>query len=86
MRARNRRPPRDVLIHEIGDDGLLELALEVDDVVGDAQAPGDAACVVQVIEAAAAAVARLSLALIVQLHGQTDDVVARFGQQRGGDG
>ena len=63
----------------------LKFALEVDDVVGDAEAPGDAARVVQVVEAAAAPIARLALALVVELHGQTDDVMARFGQQRGGD-
>ena len=85
MRARNRRAPRDVLVDEVRDDGPLKLALEIDDVVRDAEAPGDAAGVVQIVEAAAAAVARLAVALVVELHRQTDDVVARFGQQRGGD-
>ena len=35
---------------------------------------------------AAGAEAGLSFALVVELHGQTDDFVARLGQQRGGDG
>jgi hypothetical protein len=68
MHARNRRPSRRVLAHEVGDHVLLELVLEVDDVVRDADRARDAARVVQVIERAAAAELDLTLILVVQLH------------------
>ena len=82
--ARNRRPARGVLLDEVRHDVLAELALEVDDVVGDAEARGDAACVVEVVDGAAAAETRLTAALIVQLHRQADDLVACLRHQRGG--
>ena len=47
VRARNRRAPGDVLVDEIRHDRPLKLALEIHDVVRDAQAPGHAAGVVQ---------------------------------------
>ena len=78
--------PGGVLVYEVVDDGGLELAFEVEDVVGDADCRGDAARVVQVVERAAASEAvGHALALVVQLHGEPDHVVAGVGQPRGGN-
>ena len=41
--------------------------------------------IVQVVERAAAAERRLSVRLVVELHGQADDVVTLLGEQRRGD-
>ena len=48
-------------------------------------ARGDAPRVVQIVERAAACRTRGRLALVVELHRQTDDVVALLGEQRRGD-
>ena len=84
MRARDRRAPGDVLVDEIRDDRPLKLPLEIDDVVGEVQTAGHTSCVMQVVEAAATAVTGFSAALIVELHRQTDNLVARFGEKRRG--
>ncbi len=84
VRARQRRPAGCVLLHEVRHDLLVELPLEIDDVVGDVDPGGDAPRVVQIVNRAAAAERRLALALIVELHRQTDDVVALLGEQRRG--
>src|SRR5262249_45829445 len=55
VHAGDGRASRRVLAHEIGDDVVLELALEVDDVVGDADGGRDPARVVEIVERAAAA-------------------------------
>ncbi len=83
--ARDRRPSRRVLAHEVRDHRLVELLLEVDDVVGDAEAGRDPAGVVQVVDRAAGAELRLPLRLVVELHRQTDDVMPLAGQQGGRD-
>ena len=68
------------------DDLLVELPLEVQDVVRDVDGRGHAPRVVQVVERAAAAErVRSPSRLIVELHRQTDDVVALLGEQRRGD-
>src|SRR5262249_49708934 len=71
VRAGERRPAGGVLGDEIRDDGLLELPLEVDDVMGKADRRGDPPSVMQVVERAARS-PRLSVALIVELHRQTN--------------
>ena len=70
---------------EIRDDLLVELPLEVDDVVRDADAGGDTPRVVQVVDRAARPEADLSLPLVVQLHRQADHLVALAREERGGD-
>ena len=51
MRARNRRAAFEVVVDERPNDGELELALEIDDVIGNAEMLGDAARVVDVVDA-----------------------------------
>src|SRR5688572_33214719 len=84
VRARNRRPAGRVLLDEVVDHRLAELLFEVDDVVRKAERRGDAPGVVQVVQAAAAAELLLA-ALVVDLHGQTDDVMTLLGEQGRGD-
>src|SRR5262245_1586140 len=85
MRTRQRRPARCVLLNEVRDDGLAELALEIDDVVRKTDRRGDAARVVKIIKRAAAAPRLLAAALIVELHRQTDNVVTLLREQSRGD-
>ena len=53
-RARNRRAALEIIVDERAHDRLLELALEIDHVIGNAQMLGDAARVVDVVDRAAA--------------------------------
>src|SRR5438270_6808992 len=80
----------------IGDEGADDVAFEalfvIDDVIGNADVLGDAACVVDIVEGAAAAGHLLGhalvsgeAALVPELHGQADDVVS-LGAQHGGNG
>jgi hypothetical protein len=85
MRTRQRRPARCVLLNEIRDDGVPELALEIDDVVRKADDGGDAARVVEIVERAATAPRLLAAALIVELHRQTDNVMTLLREQGRGD-
>ena len=76
-------------LHEVRDDGLGELLLEVDDVVRDADARGDAAGVVQVVDRAARPEARAALAGSrgagrYELHREADHLVPLAREQRGG--
>src|SRR5262249_11822539 len=82
VRAGQRRAPGRVLADEVRDDLRIELPLEIQNVVRDADCRRNAPRVVQVVERAAAAERRLAVALVVQLHRQTDDVVALLGEQR----
>ena len=70
VHARKRRAPIHVLTHEVRDDLLVELALEVHDVVRNTDGGGDAPSVVQVVERAAAAesVPGTPVPLVVELH------------------
>ena len=72
-------------LHEVRDDRLLKLPLEVHDVVRKADGGCHAPRVVEIVQRAAAAEVRAGLALRIQLHGQTDDVVTLLGEQRRGD-
>ena len=89
MDAGNGRPAAGVLVHEIRDHLIGELALEVDDVVRDADAGGDTPRVVQVVDGTAGAESRRltagALRLVIELHREPDDLVALPGEQRGGD-
>ena len=71
----NRRPATDVLAHEVRDHLIVELALEIDDVVGNADARRYPPGVVQVVDRATGAEADLSLALVIQLHREADHLV-----------
>jgi len=63
VNAWNRRTSRRVLAHEIRDDVLLELALEIDDVVGDPDRARHAPRVVEIVDSAAAAEPHFTLRL-----------------------
>ena len=90
VRARNGRAPRHILAHEVRHHVLAELRFEIDDVVGDADGGGDAAGVVEIVDRAAGAERALPglghLAVVIQLHRHTDDVVTLLGEQGRGDG
>ena len=90
VRAGDWRAPGDVLAHEVGDHVLAELRLEVDDVVRDADGGGDPARVVEIVDGAAGAERALpglgDLAVVVELHRHTDDVVTLLGEQGRGHG
>jgi len=64
---------------------LVEAALEIDDVMGNADPGSHAARVVQVVDRAARPETHLSIALVVQLHGQTDHLVSLPREERGRD-
>jgi hypothetical protein len=85
VRTGNRGAARGVLADEIRHHLRAEPILEVDDVVRDADDGRDAAGVVEVVDRAAGAEVRLSLALVVELHGHTDDVMPLLGEQGRGD-
>ena len=85
--AGERRPSGRVLAHEIRYHVVVELALEIDDVVRDADRGGDTPCVGQILERAAAAERARAVTLfrhVIELHGQTDNLVALLGQERRG--
>src|SRR5687767_406847 len=68
VHAWNRRASGNVFAYEVRHDRPLELALEIDDVVGNVETAGHTAGVMQIVEAATAAITRVALALIVELH------------------
>ena len=84
-RARDRRASGEVLADEGPHNVLLEALFLVDDVVGDAEVLGDASCVVDIVERAAAAglgsvgypVLAGEARLIPELQGQPDDALRR---------
>ena len=77
-----------VLAAEVFDDVLLELALEVHDVVGNAYGLADAAGVVDVLDRAAALAGSGEVAALdgPEAHGDAHDIVALPLQQQGGHG
>ena len=83
--ARDRRAAARVLVDEILHDVVPERALEVEDVVRDAELLADAARVVHAVERAAGTVGHV-IAVAEQLHRCADDVVALAHEQRRGDG
>jgi len=85
MRAGERRSPRGVLLHEIRDDGVAELSLEIDDVMREADVCGHTPRVLQVVERAARAPRLFPGALVIQLHRQTNHVMTLLGEQGRGD-
>src|SRR5262249_11430411 len=80
--ARHRRLARRVALGEAVDHRLLEAALVVEHVVRNADVGGDAARVVDVAAGAAGALAVGCLAVVVELQGDADDVVALGLEQR----
>ena len=78
--------PAFVLALEVVDDEGAELALDVEDVVGDAEDAADGAGVFDVVDGAAAAVVigEVGLVYVVELHGYADDFVALPVEQEGG--
>jgi hypothetical protein len=87
-RAGDGRAAVEILVDEGADDIALETLLLIDDIVRDAQVLGDAAGVVDVIEAAAAAglgrvrdaVLAGEASLVPELEGQADDGVSTLGE------
>ena len=80
-----------VAVGEIINDGFAEVALVVQDVVGEAQLVRDLFGVVDVLSRAAGlalddAAREVGLAHIVKLQGDADDIVAFLMQERGHDG
>ncbi len=78
------RPSAGILPYEVRDHLVGELALEVDDVVRDADAGGHAPGVVQVVDRAAGPEADLSPALVIQLHREADHLVTLLREERSG--
>src|ERR1700716_864394 len=90
--ARNWRASGEILLDKWLHYIALEAVFVIDDVIGDAQSFGDAACIVDVVERAASALYCLGHAfvsrqssLVPELHGQTDDVVS-LGAEHGRNG
>ena len=81
------RPTR-VLGYEGVDDVLAEGVLEVHHVVANAELAGDAAGVVDILDAAALLVAAKLVGALLgpEAHGDADDVVALLDEEGGGDG
>ncbi len=84
VRARQGRPPGQILVHEVGDHRLLEPPFQVDDVMRDAERRRHAACVVQIVEGAAGSEGGPPLGLVVELHRQANHVPALLLEQGGG--
>ena len=85
VRAGQRRAAGCVLVHEIRDHVLFELLFEVEDVVRNPDRRGHAPRIVQIVNRAAAA-ERAPAGLrrsrrVIELHRQTDDVVALVGDK-----
>ncbi len=85
LHARHRRLARDIALGETVDHHFLEAALVVEHVVGNADALRHRAGVVDVLPGAAGALAVGRLAMVVELQGDADDVVALGLEQRRGD-
>ncbi len=83
--ARDRRLALRIGLGEAVDHRLAEAVLVVEHVVRNRQPFGDTAGVVDVLAGAAGALAVDGLAMIVELQGHPDDVVALLGHQPGDD-
>ena len=84
--AGDRRFARDIGARERLDHLLAEALLVVENVVGNSEPRGDVAGVVDILAGAARALAMGRLAVVVELHGHADHVIALAGQQRSDDG
>src|SRR4029453_18221861 len=85
VRAGKGRAARSVLPDEVRHDLLVELPLEIQDVVWDTDRCCHFPSIVQIVERTAAAEGGLPLALVVELHRQTNHVVTLLGEQGRGD-
>jgi hypothetical protein len=83
--ARHRRLAGRIAFGKAVDHRLLEAAFVVQHVMRDADALGDAARVVDILASAAGALAVGRRAMIVELQGDADHVIALGLEQRGGD-
>ena len=81
--AGHRRLARHIALGEAVDHRLLETALIVEDIVRDADRRRDRAGVVDVLPGAAGALAVSCRAVVVELQGNADDVIALGLEQRG---
>ena len=81
--TRHRRLARDIARGEIVDHRFAEAILVVEHVMRDADPLGDVARIMNVLPGAAGALAVSGRAMIVELQGDADDVVALGLQQRG---
>ena len=79
LHARHRRLARHIAFGETVDDRLLEAAFVVEHVMGNADALGDGARVVDVAAGAAGALAVGRGAVVVELQRDADDVIAGLG-------
>ncbi len=84
--AGNRRLAGDIGAGEGLDHLLAEALLVVEHVMGNPQPRGDVAGVVDVLPGATGALAMGRLAMVVELHGHADHVIALVSQQRRDDG
>ncbi|MNE40344.1 hypothetical protein D3C80_1343550 [compost metagenome] len=84
--AGDRRLALQIGIRELVDHGVLEAAFVVEDVVGDADQFGGQTGVVDVLPGAAGALLLERRAVVVELQGDADHVIAGLGQQGGDDG
>ena len=75
--------PRGVAVGEIGDHRGAEPGLGIDHVMRDAEMVGHPARVVDVLAGAAGALAAGGGAMVVQLQGNADHLMAGLGQQAG---
>jgi hypothetical protein len=82
--AGNGRLAPQIGVGEIVDDRGAEAVLEVDDVVRDADGVGHPPGIVDILAGTAGAGPPRRLAVVVELHGYADHVVAFLGQQGGG--
>ena len=85
VHARDRCAPGRILADKVRDDLVLELTLEIDDVMGDANDGGGPTRVVKVVERTTATETAHALALVVELHRQADHLVALLGEQGRGN-
>ena len=84
--ARDRRLAGHVAVGEARHHLFGEAALVIEDVVGDADEVGDAACILDVLTSAAGAFAGDSFPVVVKLERDADDVIALALQKRGDEG
>ncbi len=83
--ARDRRLAGDIGARERLDHLLAKTLLVIEHIVRHAEPRGDVAGVVDVLAGAAGALAMRRRAVIVELHGQADDIIALARQHRGDD-
>jgi hypothetical protein len=84
-RAGHRRAAVGIFIDEAVDHALAEAAFVIEHVMGDSQALGDAARIINVLPGAAGAAAAHRFTMIVKLESDPDDLRSSLGRERGRD-